>query len=249
MPALSARTVPPCSSIRCRTMARPRPRPPCSAAGRGVGLAEAFEDVRQELAIDADAGVLHDDLNRSPVPRRAPRRDRPPASLNLTAFDSRFQTTCCSRSASPSSDGRLEVMRTSSSIALGVGGRPHRVERRVDDGARDRPRPELEAQLPGDDARHVEDVVDQLRLQLGVALDHFERAPRGGGSSVPSRSIRLQPRIALSGVRSSCESVARNSSFARFAALRLVARWLHEATAVRGRVPPPFARTGRESGR
>ena len=37
-------------------------------------------------------------------------------------------------------------------------------------------------------------------------------------SSFPIRSRRVQPSMALSGVRSSCDSVARNSSFARLAA-------------------------------
>ena len=41
-------------------------------------------------------------------------------------------------------------------------------------------------------------------------------------SSLPIRSSRVQPSIALSGVRSSCDSVARNSSFARLAARELV---------------------------
>ena len=38
-----------------------------------------------------------------------------------------------------------------------------------------------------------------------------------GGSRVPERSITVQPRIGVSGVRSSWESVARNSSLARLA--------------------------------
>src|SRR5262252_8753032 len=42
---------------------------------------------------------------------------------------------------------------------------------------------------------------------------------RGTSSSrrVPARSMRAQPRMALSGVRSSCERTARNSSFSRLA--------------------------------
>ncbi len=38
---------------------------------------------------------------------------------------------------------------------------------------------------------------------------------RAGSSSLPMRSMRAQPRMALSGVRSSCERVARNSSLTR----------------------------------
>ena len=66
----------------------------------------------------------------------------------------------------------------------------------------------VEAELAGDDARHVEHVVDQPRLRLRVALDRLERAGRVSlVAGCPVRSIRVQPRIALSGVRSSCESV------------------------------------------
>ena len=39
----------------------------------------------------------------------------------------------------------------------------------------ERNRRRIDAQLPGDDARHVEHVFDQLRLGTGVPLDDFER--------------------------------------------------------------------------
>ena len=77
-------------------------------------------------------------------------------------------------------------------------------------------RAQVQADLAGHDPLHVEDVGDQLFLALRVADDRvdgglppFVRAARG------SRSMCAQPRIALSGVRSSCDSVARNSSFTR----------------------------------
>ena len=80
--------------------------------------------------------------------------------------------------------------------------------------------------MPGHDAAHVEQVVDQLHLRARVALDDLEAAleVRGLGAAPRLRSIWVQPRIALSGVRSSCESVARNSSLIRVAALRRDAR-------------------------
>ena len=53
-----------------------------------------------------------------------------------------------------------------------------------------------------------------------TALRSITSRPRASasGAAVPLRSMRAQPKTALSGVRSSCDSVARNSSFSRFAA-------------------------------
>ena len=77
----------------------------------------------------------------------------------------------------------------------------------------------VESQLAGDDAGDVEQVLDELRLGVGVALDDLQRPlGRRRVEDARSRSMRAQPRIAFSGVRSSCESVARNSSFSVLAA-------------------------------
>jgi hypothetical protein len=52
----------------------------------------------------------------------------------------------------------------------GLDGLLHRIDRRLDDrGQIDRPH--VQAELPRDDARHVEQVLDELVLRLGVALD------------------------------------------------------------------------------
>ena len=71
------------------------------ARGGGVGLAEAVEDVGQELGGDALAGVAHGDFDvRIDALEQRPRR-WPPLGVNLMALESRFQTTCCSRAGSP----------------------------------------------------------------------------------------------------------------------------------------------------
>ena len=64
----------------------------------------------------------------------------------------------------------------------------------------------VEPQLAGDDARHVEHVLDQLRLRAARCA-RSPRAPRGASASSRLRRAQqcAQPRIALSGVRSSCE--------------------------------------------
>ena len=54
--------VPPCISISCRAIDRPRPSPPRSRAMPAVRLAESLEHVRQELGRDADAGVADGDF-------------------------------------------------------------------------------------------------------------------------------------------------------------------------------------------
>ena len=91
--------------------------------------------------------------------------------------------------------------------------RPHRLDRRLDDRGRI-DRLDVEPQLAGDDAAHVEQVLDELGLDARVPLDDLE--PLLDVCAAVTRRLRRicdQPRIAFSGVRSSWDSVARNSSF------------------------------------
>ena len=91
---------------------QPEPETAVAARRRAVGLAEAIEHVRQERAVDADAGV--GDLDANAVADRSARDEmRPPAGVNLTAFDSRFQSTCCRRVASASTFDVVQVATTS----------------------------------------------------------------------------------------------------------------------------------------
>ena len=79
-------------------MANPRPSPVLRRV-LGVGLPEAVEDVRQELGINPGTIVRDRELDaRSGLFQPHLRR---PAGANLTALDSTFQITCCSRLASP----------------------------------------------------------------------------------------------------------------------------------------------------
>ena len=93
--------------------------------------------------------------------------------------------------------------------------------------------------LPGHDAAQVEQVVDELRLRARVALDDFDAALqlRRLRASARMRSSCVQPRMAFSGVRSSCESVARNSSFMR-AARCAAMRALRSASSISSRCAP-----------
>ena len=71
------------------------------------------------------------------------------------------------------------------------------------------------------DLGDVEDVVDQPEQQLGVALDAIEALPllRIQLALPAAQERAVKPRMTVIGVRSSCETEARNRSF------RAEARW------------------------
>src|ERR1700732_2285374 len=101
------------------------------------------------------------------------------AAASMTEPSSTF---CSSRRSLP------EAMRLTSSRssdldveadALREGGGAHRVRGGVDDGAELHVL-QLEAELAGGDAAHVEQVVDELDLDVGVPHDRLDRlGPRG----------------------------------------------------------------------
>ena len=68
-------------------------------AHRRCVLPERLEQIRKEVGRDAGAGVGHDDAHPGVFGSDLD-RDPPPCGVNLTAFDSRFENTCCSRTAS-----------------------------------------------------------------------------------------------------------------------------------------------------
>ena len=120
---------------------------------------------------------------------------RPPFGVNFTAFDEQVPDDLLEpagiarRSAGAGIDDRLEP------DALGGRGRAGPCRARPPITAREVDGPHVEAQLAGDDARDVEQVLDELRLRARVALDRLERAARSvGASSRPRRSMRAQPR-------------------------------------------------------
>src|SRR6266852_5364014 len=101
--------------------------------------------------------------------------------------------------------------------SLGLGGRADGIERGLQDsleidGA------EFEAHLPSDDARDIEEVVDEPDWACALRMIASMARVVVSASSWPVPSILAHPYTALSGVRSSCERTVRNSSFARLAA-------------------------------
>ncbi len=100
---------------------------------------------------------------------------RPPFGVNLTAFDNRFHTTCWRRSASPV----MRICDSGSSATLhlhafGDSAGPCRLDGGGNDGGQI-DRLGLHRQLARHDSRNIEEILDQLRLRPGVALDGLER--------------------------------------------------------------------------
>jgi hypothetical protein len=139
--------------------------------------------VRQELRLDADAGVGHGDLDlRLRAGERHPNAPAPRGELDRV------------RQQVP--DGLLEpagiaVHRTGGGIERGLQPQVLRFRRgrhRLDRGAHHLHRQQLvdvEADLAGGDAAHLEELVDQPHLQAGVAFDDVERLRElgiGGGA-------------------------------------------------------------------
>ena len=194
------------------------PSPPARRVLDVSAWREALEHVRQELGRDARRRCRAPRAGRGRRPARtdgldgaALRRELDgvrqqvrqhllqPAGVALHARSPGARTPCA---------GRCFFARR---------GRPRDLDRGVND-VDEVHRVALDAQLPADAARGVEDVVDQPRLVLDVALDRLVARSTSSASSGRVLASRWpQPRSALSGERSSCETMARNSSFARLA--------------------------------
>ena len=175
LPGLSAATSPPCRSTRCLTIARPRPSPPWAR----FRLESACR--KRSKTWGRNSGAIPSPVSLTRTRTRAPSRatstvTRPPRGVNFTALARRFHATCWSLSASAhvqidaSSAERARATpllsaekRTTSSAARTTATTSVRTTRSV--------------QLARDDAAHVEQVVDNLGLRLGVALDDADRAP------------------------------------------------------------------------
>ena len=94
--------------------------------------------------------------------------------MNLTAFDTRFHSTCCSRSGSAGIDGDVRIEVGLEPQRLGVGGRRDGFERRPHQ-AGEVDALDVEPHLARDDARDVEHVLDDLGERHRVALDGCQR--------------------------------------------------------------------------
>ena len=208
------RSRPWCRCTRWRTMARPRPRPPKRARGGAVRLTEAVEDVGQQLGRDAAPRVPHEDFARRGR-ARAQLSDRSARGRELDGVRQQVPDDLLQTRGRPTT-GRLRDRHVQRDLPpLAATGAT--VSRAAPTTAARVHRPHVQLQLAGHDAGDVEQVVDQLRLRR--VLRSTNSSPRASrrGSSRPPRIRRVQPSIAFSGVRSSCERVAMKSSLSRFA--------------------------------
>ena len=141
----------------------------------------------------------------------------PPRGVNLMALASRCQTICRSRVASPNTD-------TSSSGNFVLTTTPFACADETTAAAASRVASSTDTHRDSSRSLPVSALDTSSRSVVSCAwsrtLRSIDSSPRTvvAESSFPVRSKFTQPRIALSGVRNSCEIVARNSSFIRLAA-------------------------------
>ena len=141
---------------------------------------------------------------------------RPSLGVNLTALVNRFQMTCCRRSGSPETGptaGSMIVW-TTTPLALAAGWTVATASWTID------------ARFTGCTSRRIlpETILDtsstsstiwvsQVALRSSISRPRSDFSP----DRTPPRRSRAYPTIAFNGVRSSCDSTARNSSFIRLA--------------------------------
>ena len=154
-----------------------------------------------------------------PSSSRAETSTRPSAGVNLTALDSEVEDDLADATPVGADRDLLRLRRQRELDPRSA--RPFRVHRdRAAQHLRDRAPPRARAPSPGLDLGQVEHVVDQ-REQVLARLEHVVDVRRAGVRSAPRTSARAAPRekpmIAFSGVRSSCDIVARKSDLCRLA--------------------------------
>ena len=141
----------------------------------------------------------------------------PPRGVNLMAFVKRFHATCWRRSASPwiSPESGSRCRASAMPLFFAAGRTPSIAAAstawRSTGFSSTRSFPEVMRETSR---------MSSMSCVCACALRSMVSSarPSDEGSTAPVRSIRVQPRMALSGVRSSCETVARNSSLVRLAA-------------------------------
>ena len=178
-PSLRASTEPSCISTRLLTMESPSPRPPWRRVVEASACRKRSNTNGRKLGsmpcplsltlISAACRTLHVALNLA----RAKTVTKPPVGrVNLMAFVSRFQNTCCSRPGSPLT-GRvgLAAMCSRTLFASAAGRTPATA-------ASSTPARsvllQLHCQLPRENPTHIEQILHHARLEFGVALDDFD---------------------------------------------------------------------------
>ena len=210
---LSTVTVPPCISTMLRTIARPEAAAAAACLAGAASRGRSGRRSGQLGGVDADAGVRDGDRPRRR--RRSPRTctsTRPPRGVNLIALPTRFATTW------PMRTGSCRIwIGCVGPIHRQLDAAPARRRRRLVDRLLDRrsggPR------AAGRAGRGPESSFDsssrfwasQSRRSSWARLVSRNSARVVGSSAAPSTSSSLNVRSAAIGVRSSCDTSARNS--------------------------------------
>ena len=155
-----------------------QPEPAVRPRGHALGLTESVEHVGKELGGDALPRVGHADL-RLALHARQPHHDATAGRRELHGVGEEIPDHLL-QAVGIAHEGRRGRMEIGHELQrLGVDGRPQCRHRFADD--RDEvDRPHVQAQHAGDDARDIEEIVDDLRLGSRVPLDRLQRIPDGG---------------------------------------------------------------------
>jgi hypothetical protein len=141
----------------------------------------------------------------------------PSSGENFTALDNTLITTCCSRSGSPKMKGmpRSICMAIRTRFSSAAGRTASRAAPMIASRCTGASRSSSFPDTMRDTSSNCSSSCACARALRSIA-SHAYAARDGSICSV--RSIVAQPSTALMGVRSSCDTVARNSSLARLAA-------------------------------
>ena len=175
-------------------------------AGRAaVGLAELVEHEGQEVRRDADPAVANFEDDLAVLPTGGDGDVAIPAcELDRIVHEVGEQLAQPGGIAEHGKrrilDGDLDADRL---------GRRTRTQHRdsIRHHGRDRHAVGRELELAARDSRDVEQILDEPGLQQRIPFDHLDGVL---GATAPVCDICAYPRITFNGVRSSCESVARN---------------------------------------
>src|SRR5690242_14108705 len=150
----------------------PESQPAMLSSRRAIGLSKSLKDVRQELPTDAAACIGHTHLNCGTSPSdlhtNTPTPDSKLHRIRQQIPNHLLEPVCIARNHQ-----RRRVEKLLDLDSLRVSRRPHYVDRILHD-RHNFQRVQIEIKISGDDTRHVENVVDDLRLRFGIAPDHFD---------------------------------------------------------------------------
>ena len=215
LPSLAAVTVPPCIFTSRRTSARPMPRPLCGWSDL-LSTCVNRSKIRGSSSAGMPMPLSRTRISTSSPARRTVRRMCPPRLVYLAALPSTLPSACVRRSGSPltlsGSSGVSTVNWWPRASISGCTVSTARATRVATSTGLAR-----QSDLAARDARHIEQIVDQARQVRQLPLDHVARPDQ---LRVADRSMRMSCtalRIGASGLRSSCASIARNSSLWRSA--------------------------------